>query len=44
MFNQPFAVVDKITTEVLDLYDCRFKNEFFMVLHEAGFLPKVLAD
>ena len=44
VFNQPFAVVDKITTEVLDLYDCRFKNEFFMVLHEAGFLPKVLAN
>ena len=44
VFNHPFAVVEKITREVSEIYEYRFKNEFFLQLHEANYLPKVLQD
>ena len=44
VFKSPFAVVEKITKEVADLYECKFRNEYFLLLHEANYLPAILKD
>ena len=44
VFSSPFPVVDKITREISELYECKFKSEYFLQLHETGYLPKVLLD
>ncbi|CAM6004303.1 unnamed protein product [Sphagnum balticum] len=40
----PFPVLEKVAKDVTDLYDCKFKTEFFMQLHEAGLVGRVLKD
>jgi len=42
VFKCPFQVVEKITKEVAELYECKFRNEYFLLLHEANYLPTVL--
>ncbi len=44
VFNCPFPVVEKITKEVAELFEGKFKTEFFFFLHEANYLPTVLKD
>ena len=44
VFKHSFEVVEKITREVAELYECKFKSEYFLQLHEANFLPKVLQN
>ncbi len=42
-FEQSFEVIVKITKEMSDLYDCRFKNEFFLYANEINYVSKVLS-
>lgn len=44
VFNQDFRVVKKITKEISDLYEGKFKTEFFLYMNEINYVSTVLQN
>ena len=44
VFECEFPVVEKITKEVSEIYEGKFRNEFFLILHQCRYLPKTLKN
>ena len=44
VFNQEFKVVRKITKEITELYEGKFKTEFFLYMNEINYVSTVLQN